>query len=52
MNKSVFDVIDKHINIYQSLMDCSENEYDVHDYASAITGLIMLKRELSGEIEY
>ena len=33
-------------------MDYSENEYEVHDYASAISALIMLKRELSGEIEY
>ena len=48
----VMNIIDKHIKIYQSLMDKSIEQIELNDYASAITSLIMLKRELNGEIEY
>lgn len=48
----VFDVIDKHIFMYHVLMEEYDDAFEINGYASAISALIMLKRELSGEYEY
>ena len=59
---NVYKVIDKHIKLnndalhYHMIrnelkMDCDAEEM-IQSHAGAVTGLIMLKKELKGELEY
>ena len=50
--EDTFKVIDKHIKKHEEILEWAESLEDLASHGGAIAALIMLKRELNGEVEY